>query len=192
MFSLKLSMVGIFSPLGPKFKRERLWFLSTKLARILEVGVSRGDLGKDSPMMWKNAHTEKSRLILSKQGNPSSGNEKKKKVECSSSMESSAEEKPASSDGSGPTQLYLVSEKGDSFKQKGGIGAWEDSWWGELPCTDTVSAKVSYTAPGDSSPQTPGDSSSAIASGPTSNTEYVNLGKPRRQHSNKNHLFGIE
>ena len=30
-------------------------------------------------MMWKNAHTEKSRLILSKQGNPSSGNEKKKK-----------------------------------------------------------------------------------------------------------------
>ena len=79
MFSLKLSMVGIFSPLGPKFKRERLWFLSTKLARILEVGVSRGYLGKDSPMMWKNEHTEKSRLILSKQGNPSSGNEKKKK-----------------------------------------------------------------------------------------------------------------
>ena len=70
-------MVAIFNPLGPKFTRERLRFLSTKLARILEVGVSRGDLGKDSPIMWKNAHTEKSRLILSKQGNPSSGNEKK-------------------------------------------------------------------------------------------------------------------
>lgn len=188
MFSLKLSMVGIFSPLGPKFKRERLWFLSTKLARILEVGVSRGDLGKDSPIMWKNAHTEKSRLILSKQGNPSSGNEKKKKkVECSSSRESSAEEKPASSDCSGQTQLYLVSEKGDSFKQKGGYQCFRGlmvrgaaiHWHCECKSLIHLSRRLhSY--------------SGAIASGPTSNTKYVHLGKPRRQHSNKNHLFGIE
>ena len=34
--------------------------------------------------------------------------------------------------------------------------------------------------------------SSEIASGPTSDTKYVDLGKPRKQYSNKKYLFGTE
>ena len=138
--------------------------------------------------MWKNAYTEKSRLILSKQGNPSSGNEKKKKnVECSSNRETSAEEKPSSSGCSGPTQLYLLSEKGDSFKQKGEYQCLR----GLMVRGAAIHQHCEYKSLIHHSRRLL-SYSSEIASGPTSNTKYINLGEPRRQHSSKSHLLGIE